>query len=350
MLLNMYMILKKIFICAMCLVTLTSCGKRNISSYGAKSADRNVFAMDTFMTMRAYGSNGEDALKKAEQKIIRLESILSATAENSDIQRINSSCGSPVEVSPETAEILREAVRIGSETNGALDVTLYSVLCAWGFTQNEFRIPEDDKIAELLEFVDFRSISVDGRTVTIPNGFQLDLGALAKGYTSDTVIDTLRENGVESAVVNLGGNVQTLGEKPDGSRWKIAVRDPFSPENDMCILETGETAVITSGNYERFFIGEDGRSYWHILDSADGYPADNGLVSVTIIGESGLYCDALSTALFVMGRDRAVEFWNKKRDFDMILVTDSHEIIYTQSIDYSFENLSEMSAEVIVND
>ena len=269
---------------------------------------------------------------------------------NSDIRRINISHGTPVEVSGETAEIIKEAIRIGNETDGAVDITLYSVLQAWGFTGDKYRIPSDNEITDLLNFVDYSKVSVKENTVMIPEGFQMDLGAVAKGYTSDAVIDTLKKNGVKSAVISLGGNVQTLGKKPDGSRWKVAVRNPFSPESDMCVLEIGESAVITSGNYERYFTGEDGKKYWHILDANDGYPADNGLVSVTVIGESGLYCDALSTALFVMGKDKAIEFWDRKQDFDMILVTDNKEIIYTKSINYSFKNLTDMSVEVIPHD
>ncbi len=306
--------------------------------------------MDTFMTIRAYGDNGDEALKSAEEKIKYLESIFSVTIKESDIYRINNSHGSTVEISPETAEILGEAVKMCEKTDGTLDITLYPVLNSWGFTGDEFRIPDLKEITELLEYVDYSKIYVDGRNVTIPDGFQLDLGAIAKGYTSDAVADVLRENGVESAVINLGGNIRTLGEKPDGSLWKIAVRDPFDAENDMCVIETGEISVVTSGNYERYFEGDDGQRYWHILDPSDGYPADNGLVSVTVIGESGFYCDALSTALFVMGEDKAVEFWRKNQDFDMILVTDSQEIIYTSGMENSFENLTEMSAEVIADD
>lgn len=349
-LLNKVMKLKKFLICAACFLSLTGCGKRNITSDLGKYTDRNVFAMDTFMTMRAYGDNGEDALKKAEKKITDLESMLSVTSENSDIQRINSSDGTPVQVSDETAEIISQAVKFGDETDGALDITLYSVLRAWGFTSENFRIPGDDELAGLLKNVDYSRVAVDGDIVTIPADFQIDLGSVAKGYTSDAVIDVLRENGVKSAVVSLGGNVQTLGKKPDGSQWKVAVRNPFVPDRDMCVLEIGESAVITSGNYERFFTGDDGKKYWHILDSADGYPADNGLVSVTIIGDSCLYCDALSTALFVMGTDDAVKFWREKQDFDMILVTDTGEIIYTNSNNYTLKNLSDMPAEVISND
>ncbi len=331
----------------MSLIILTGCGKRSVSSSAEIVSDRNVFAMDTFMTMRAYGRSGENALEKAENRIHELEALLSVTAEGSDIQRINNSGGVPVEVSSETGEVISEAVKIGNETNGALDITMYSVLRAWGFTEDEFRIPEEAEIAGLLEKLDYSRVSIDGRTVALPDEYQLDLGALAKGYTSDKVIETLKKNGVESAVISLGGNVQTLGEKPDGTKWNIAVRNPFFPETDMCILQTGETAVITSGNYERFFIGENGRKYWHILDPDNGYPAENGVVSVTVIGKSGLYCDALSTALFVMGKDRAVEFWMEKQDFDMILVTYTQEILYTKGIKSGFTNLTEMHSEVI---
>ncbi|MBR3759588.1 MAG: FAD:protein FMN transferase [Ruminococcus sp.] len=344
------MIFKKILICAVCAASLTGCGKRNIPPAEETYSDRNVFAMDTFMTIRAYGDNVDEALKSAEEKIKYLESIFSVTIDESDIYKINNSHGSTVEIFPETAEILGEAVKMCEKTDGALDITLYPVLSAWGFTADEFRVPASSEIAGLLEYVDYSEVSVDGQSVTVPEGFQLDFGAIAKGYTSDEIADDLRENGVKSAVINLGGNIRTLGKKPDGSLWKIAVRDPFDTSNDLCVLETGEISVVTSGNYERYFEGDDGQRYWHILDPSDGFPADSGLVSVTVIGESGLYCDALSTALFVMGKDKAVEFWRKNQDFDMILVTDLHEIIYTSGIENSFENLTEMSAEVIDSD
>ena len=126
--------------------------------------------------------------------------------------------------------------------------------------------------------------------------------------------------------------------------------DPFQPDTDMCIIETDGKAVITSGNYERFFIGEDGKKYWHIMDPADGCPADNGLVSVTVIGESGLTCDSLSTALFVAGKDKATEYWRSHRDIDLILVTDNGSIYYTEGIADAFQNISGMPAEVITVD
>lgn len=175
----------------------------------------------------------------------------------------------------------------------------------------------------------------------------LDLGALAKGYTGDELMEIFHENGVKSAIVSLGGNVQALGKKPDGSLWKVAVRNPFSPETDMCTVEIEGKAVITSGSYERYFTGEDGVDYCHIIDPKSGRPVHNGLVSVTVIGESGTECDALSTALFVMGADGAVEFWRKNGDFELILVSDDGKIMYTEGLEGSFKNLGKMPAEVI---
>ncbi len=324
------------------LLLLTGCADRNSSQRTIK----DVWAMDTYMTLTAYGNNAENTLGKAEEKINELDTLLSVTSEKSDIWRINNSGGEPVEVSDDTAQIIRSAIEYGDRT-GTLDVTIYPVLKEWGFTTQEYKIPDSEILDSLLENVDYSEIQLDGNTVSVPEDYMIDLGSLAKGYTGDKVIEELRENGVKSAIVSLGGNVQSLGNKPDGSQWTVAVKNPFFPDENMCILSIGEKAVITSGNYERFFTGEDGNNYWHIIDKADGYPADNGLVSVTIIGDSGIMCDALSTALFIAGTEQAQEYWRTNGGFDMVLVTDDGRIIYTDGIADSFQNVSGMSAEVI---
>lgn len=307
--------------------------------------NRDVFAMDTYMSMKAYGENAEKALEDSEALILRLESELSVTDENSFIHKLNSSENGTAQVSDSAAEIIAKALEIGKKTDGALDITLYPLLKEWGFTTGDYKVPDKDVIDSILAGTGWENVSLSGNTVTIPEGYQVDLGALAKGYTSDSIISQMRTDGVDSAVVSLGGNVQALGEKPDGSAWRVSVRDPFAPDTDMCIVEVRDKAVITSGNYERFFTDDSGKSYWHILDPEDGCPADNGLVSVTIIGDSGLDCDALSTALFVMGKDKAVEYQRREGNFDMILVTDDKHILYTSGID--FTNISSMDAEVL---
>lgn len=297
------------------------------------------------MSMKAYGDNAQKALDDSRELIMRLESELSVTDEGSCIYELNKNGKGTVTDS--AAVLINKAVEIGDRTGGALDISLYPVLKEWGFTTEDYHIPDDKILADLLSDVDYKSISISGNEVTLPENVQIDLGALAKGYTSDSIMEQMSADGVDSAIVSLGGNVQAIGGKPDGSAWKVSVRDPFAPDTDMCIVEIKDKAVITSGNYERFFTGDDGKNYWHIIDPADGYPADNGLVSTTIIGDSGLECDALSTAFFVAGKDKAVDYWRSDRSFDMILVSDDGKIYYTEGIADSFKNISSMEAEVL---
>ena len=311
------------------------------------SMTRDVFAMDTFMNMKAYGSNAEKALSEAEKRVYSLENELSVTSESSDIWSINHSQGEAVTICDDTAKLVNKAIEIGDKTNGALDITLYPVLKEWGFTGEEYKIPEQSVLNELLSYVDYSKIDIEGNTIIVPEKAEIDLGAVAKGYTGDEIMKIFKENGVKSAIVSLGGNVQALGSKPDGSDWKVAVRNPFSPDTDMCVITISDKAVITSGNYERFFTDDNGNRYWHILDPADGRPADNGFVSVTVIGDCGLDCDALSTALFVEGYENTKDFLRNNDGYDLILVTDDNIIFYTEGLIESFSNISDMEAEVI---
>ena len=333
---------------AVAVISLCSCSEKQTPITSSNEAvTRDVFAMDTYMNLKAYGSNAEKALNEAEKRITELEKTLSVTSEDSDIWKINHSAAQPVSVSSDTITLINKAMEVGAETYGALDITLYPLLKEWGFTTGDYKIPDTQSLNELLNNVDYRGISIKGDEITLSPNVEIDLGALAKGYTGDEVIDIMKSYDIDSAIISLGGNVQALGSKPDGSDWKVAVRDPFSPETDMCVVEISGKAVITSGNYERFFTGDDGKDYWHILDPNDGYPADNGLVSVTVIGENGLECDALSTALFVLGYDKTIDYLKQHSENDVILVTDDKKVYYSNGISEKFTNISSMPAEVI---
>ncbi|MCM1061641.1 MAG: FAD:protein FMN transferase, partial [Eubacterium sp.] len=151
---------------------------------------------------------------------------------------------------------------------------------------------------------------------------------------------------ISSALLDLGGNIQTIGKKSDGSDWKLGLRSPFDEET-FAILEASDCAVITSGGYERYFVGDDGETYWHILDPKTGKPAQNGLVSATIVGKEGRLCDALSTSIFVMGLDKAENLWRQHDDFEMVLVTENGEIYITEGIEEKF-SLSAMYQNLTV--
>lgn len=327
---------------ALSLLLLTGCSRSR-----TETASRDLFAMDTYMTMKVTAPDAETLLTEAAGRIGDLEAELSVTLPDSDVARINAADGSAVTVSDDTAAILQKAMQIGKESGGALDITLYPVLRAWGFTTDEMHVPAQDELDALLQHVDYTRITLSGEDVRIPQEMQLDLGALAKGYTGDAVMELFREGGADSAIISLGGNVQTLGSRPDGSPWQVGVTDPFSPSESMCILAVTDRAVITSGNYERYFTDEDGNIWWHILDPADGYPADNGLVSVTVVGGEGLYCDALSTALFVEGTEQAQAHWQRAQDFEMLLVTGDRRILLTEGLADCFTNTSGYPVEVI---
>ena len=169
----------------------------------------------------------------------------------------------------------------------------------------------------------------------MPTGMQLDLGAIGKGYTGDIISELLKVHGVTSALLDIGGNVQMIGRKPDGSRWRVGIQNPFG-EGRLGVLEGEDGAVVTSGNYERYFIGEDGKRYGHIIDPYTGYPAENGLASVSIIAKEGKRCDALSTAVYVMGLEKAIEYWRENGGFEMLLATDENEIYLTEGIKDDF--------------
>ena len=294
-------------------------------------AERNLFAMNTYMTFSAYGENAEAALDETAALIERLESLWSVTDENSEIYRANRSGGQTVSVSEETAELISFALEMAQKTGGALDPTIYPVLAAWGFTTDSKQIPPSEQIEELLQDVGYSRIGLQDGNLTVPEGMELDLGAVGKGYTADLVTEVLKEYGVESAIISLGGNIQAIGSRPDGSSWRIGVRAPWE-EGNLGVLELSDAAVVTSGGYENYFQDEEGTIYWHILDPSTGYPADSGLQSVTIIGEEGRMCDALSTALFVMGAEKAETYWRENGGFDMLLVTDEKEVILTEGI------------------
>lgn len=291
----------------------------------------DFFAMDTVMEFSAYGAD-EKLLEQARDVVMDIESRVSTTRETSELFALNRDGGGTV--SPETAALLDTALSMCRLTGGAFDVSIYPVVRAWGFTTGEYRVPSYDETAALLEHVDYARIRVSGDAVTLPDGMEIDLGGVAKGYAGREAAAYLRRHGVASGLLNLGGNVQTIGSKPDGTAWRVAIRDPNDEAHYAGIVEIRDKAAVTSGGYERYFTADDGQTYWHIMDPATGRPARNGILSATVIADDGALCDALSTALFVMGPEKAEYFWRNHPDFDMVLITDDGEILVTPGLTY----------------
>ena len=302
------------------------------------SSNRDIFAMDTYMTVTAYGEHASEAVDKAETEIKRLDEMLSTGNENSEVYKLNQN-GEAV-VSDDTAYLYERSEKIYKQTKGVFDISIYPVMDAWGFTTENYRIPAEDELSALLKNVDASKIQYDKKTkkITLPKNVKIDFGGIAKGYTSSRIMQIYKKCGVTSGLVSLGGNVQLLGAKPDGSAWKVAVESPDEDGNYLGILQAKDKAVITSGGYERYF-EKNGKKYHHIIDPATGYPAENGLTSVTIVSDDGTLADGLSTSLFIMGKEKAEKFWKKYSDkFDVILLTDDDQLYVSEGIADDFQS------------
>ena len=304
-----------------------------------KSCTKQLFAMDTFMSFTAYGKNCEKAVDAAIDEVERLDALLSTGKETSEVSRINAAGGG--EVSEDTAVILQEAMEVYQRTEGLFDVSIYPLMELWGFPSQEYHVPTRKELLEVLSLVDASKIAFDGTYIKLLEGQRIDFGGIAKGYTSARVMDIFQEYGIHSGMVTLGGNVQVLNKKLDGSKWQVAIRDPEHEGKILGVLGVENQAVITSGGYERYF-EEDGNTYIHILNPRTGYPADKDLISVTVISEDGMLADALSTSLYLMGREEAVSYWERYgEEFEMVLVTEKGEILVTEGICEEFETEEE---------
>lgn len=347
---------------------LTVSGAENAKTEGQaskdeKSAVREIYDVMTvpYMRLQAYGDTADDALDKGVEKIHAIYDLLSTGKPNSEIGKLNGS-GSGT-LGEDGSYLLKTSLSLYEKTDGAFDVSVYPLMELWGFTSLyteslmadqstaaaiEHKAPSDAEIQEMLTKVGSEKITFDPETgnVTLPEGMKIDFGGIAKGYASEAVSEILKEDGVKSALLNLGGNIQTVGRKPDGSKWRIALNDR-NKGGFLGILTVEDCAVITSGGYERKFEDAEGNVYFHILDPKTGYPADNGFStnsSVTIICKDGTLADALSTAMYVMGPEKAEEYWrNHSDEFEMIMMTDDDRMYVTEGIadeyqsDYKFE-------------
>ena len=323
------------------LPTLAACGEE-----GAAGETRTVYAMDTVMNLTVYGEKAASALENAEKELHTLdESVLSRTAEGSELFALNAANGETVSYAADDPlpQLIETALAISEATGGAFDPTLAPVLDAWGFTKDTRRVPPAEELAALLAHTGRGKVALEktaeGESVTLLDGAQLDLGGIAKGYAADLLRAQLEKEGVASAALDLGGDVFVMGKKSDGSDWRIAVKDPGDTESYLGIVAASDAFIVTSGVYERYF-EENGVRYHHILDPRTGCPAESGLVSVTVVCKNGAWADALSTACFVLGTDGALalhdELAAQGNGFELILVTDDGRVLYTGGLAAAF--------------
>lgn len=280
-----------------------------LSGCSEKSAQQTVFAMNTVMELQVWGADSEAAVAELQSTLYTLESQWSATREDSILSAINR--GQSIPTDPEQTQLLQAVEQLSWRTEGAFDPGLYAVSRLWDFTGEAPHVPPEDQLKHAL------------------TREQWDLGGALKGYAGQKCAQLLAGMDVQRAILNLGGNIQTFGEKPNGSPWQVGIQNPDGGDYLGILSVSGTASIVTSGDYQRYF-EENGVRYHHILDPETGYPASSGLRSVTVICRDGLTADALSTALFVMGLERGISFWQESNDFEAVFITVDGKIHATE--------------------
>ena len=300
-----------------CAPDLSSEDQADESTSEETSNSITVFAFDTVVTISASCSMG--TVNRAIDRCYRFESLFSRTIPESDIGRINAAKGMPVEVDSDTASIIEKALGYSRETNGLFDITIGSVSSLWDFKQGI--VPKEEDIAEAVGHVGFRNIEIEGNTVTLldPDA-KLDLGGIAKGYIADDPACFFAREGCQSACINLGGTIRTVGTKQDGTPWRIGVQDPFGGTGEIVAsYDLVDYSLVTSSLTERQFT-KDGRKYWHILDPRTGYPAQTDIVSASIVSPLGIDGEGYTKALFLMDPNDSIKLIEQVPDAEALLV------------------------------
>lgn len=317
-------------ICALALLAglllqLCACG-----SAAPETTSKTLFVLDTSCTITLYGGDAaenETVLAGAFDLCTKYENLLSTTLETSDIYKLNHRQTSTV--SAETAALLQKGLDYGAKTDGAFDITIEPLTALWNFDSETHAVPADADIAAARAKVNYKNVTVSGTTVTFADETtQLDLGGIAKGYIADEVAAYLREKGVAHALVNLGGNVLCVGGKSDTEDFTVGIEKPFDTTS-IAAVKGRDLSVVTSGVYQRYYYVGD-RLYHHILDPRTGYPYDNGLLSVTIIGPNSCECDALSTSCFALGLDGGLSLIAATDGYYAVFVTSDYKLHFSE--------------------
>lgn len=341
--------LKRLFTSAIVLfilsVILTGCSSNSGLNKSSKDQpiSRTEFMMDTILTIKIYDKKDKKILDEAFERLKEIENRMSISIEDSDVSLINKNAGTkPVQVHEDVYYVLEMAKHYATISNGAFDPTIGPIVDLWNISSEEPKerdsIPTDDQIQTALDLVNYNELELmeDNYVYLKRKGMKVNLGGIVKGYAADEVKRILMENGVESAIIDLGGNIYALGQKVNGDPWNIGITDPFEPSASYVgILPVKDKSLVTSGDYERYIIYK-GKRYHHIINSNTGYPADNEVTSVSIISDKSIDGDALSTTLFVLGVEDGLKLAEQLDGIEVIFITKDKEVIVSEGLKGQF--------------
>lgn len=323
-------------ILSMGLISCDNSKKVENNNKEVNSYEKTEKILGTVVSGVAYGDNAKEALEKAFNRAKDIENMMSVNMENSELSKVNSEAfHKNVKLSDDLYYVIEKSIYYANLTDGALDPTIGHVIDSWGIGTEHANIPEKTLIDKYKDLKNYKNIELNPNTKEIRflnENIKLDLGAIGKGYAGDEMRKVLREEGINSALLNLGGNVVALGNKINNENWSIGIRNPKEENEISASVKINDEVVVTSGNYERYFI-KDGVRYHHILDPSTAYPAESGLISSTIITKNGIDADALSTATYILGAEKAKKLIEGLDGVEALFIKDNMDFIETSNLD-----------------
>lgn len=317
----------------MMIISQTGCGnKTDVENTGEY--------FDTEVTLTIYDideNKGNDVLDGCFELCEKYENLLSKTVSGSDVDRINRAKGRWTEIDPDTVDVIKTGIDISERSEGLFDITVGRLTDIWDFEAEDPKVPSEDEVKDARDTVDYRQIKIRGNKVRLGNSeAKIDLGGIAKGYIADRLTEFMKKEGVEHAVINLGGNVAVVGEKSDGSAWNIGVERPYSERTEIIgAVPVRDQTIVTSGIYERYF-EVDGKKYNHIIDPRTGWPVESDVELVTITGESGssMVCDGLSSACILLGREDGMKLIEKEKGKEALFADKDDKVTKTKGMKF----------------
>ena len=300
----------------------------------SKPLSKTEYFMGTVVTVTLYDNKSEKIIDKAFEEVKKIEQLVSINMDGTELDEVNNNSGiKPVKVSDDTYNIIKKGLEYSSLTNGSFDITIGPLVKLWSIGLPEAKVPTLDEIKGTLKYINYKDVEINDSEKTVflkKPGMIIDLGGIAKGYTADVIAQTLKDEGVEKAIIDLGGNIYALGEKSENTLWRIGIQNPDQTRGEIVgSINVKDKSIVTSGIYERF-IEQDGVKYHHILSPESGYPYDNEIAGVTIISDKSIDGDALSTSVFSMGITKGLEFINSQPDTEAIFITKDLKIYLTE--------------------
>ncbi len=335
-----------ITLCVLSILQLCSC-----SDTGNAKVVEEKSAMDTIISLTAYGTNASEAIDASFKRIDEIEQMASTSIDTSDVSQINQAAGKDyVKVHPETLKMIETSIKYNKLTDGAFDITIGPLIKLWAIGTDNERVPSEEEIYSELPLINSGKISVnheDSSVKLMEKGMSIDLGGIAKGFTADEVLNIFKSYGIKSALINMGASsLYALGQKPDGTPWSVAIQHPRKSDGKefLCVLKLPEQALSSSGDYERYFI-KDGKRYHHILSPDTGSPADSGVMSDTIVVDSSIpdcnmIADILTKATFILGVDKGFKIINSMPGAACLAVTTDYKIYKSLNWELPLNNIS----------